>query len=290
MRLYLEECLQLDPDDLAKWDSLAGRWVKFMSPIRPDTTDLKTIRRVILSRFTVPVNALVLGATPELCDLTSNLKIATTVVDQNPRMISAMRQLRAQSSSTEESIVADWFDYLPEATDRFDLILSDLTQGNIPYGRRAEFYTSVCCALKAEGIFVDRIFKYDESSHLYSLRSIVIQHSRRICFDLVSINQLLYKLLASESVADASVAYLGDLYDELLENCKSSGILSKQVELVKDLIAPGSVTWYCGRPWADLREDYPDELKLEEEHRRIDRYRRGLPTVQVWQKTAGTPR
>lgn len=77
--------------------------------------------------------ALILGATPELADLTSSMGWGTLRIDCNPAMLAAADlRLRNGNRSFEQAVVADWLK-LPLPPSSVDLVLGDAALNNIPH-------------------------------------------------------------------------------------------------------------------------------------------------------------
>ncbi len=257
--------------EVKKWNDLVDRWLHYLPPCRPDDEDLATIRvgATIGTRRGGP-HVLILGSTPEFRDLALTLDPArVVVVDQNPRMIQAMQQLQRSPNPAEVQVVADWFDFLPQNPRSFDIVLSDLTQGNIPYDERSTFYSRVSASMRVGGLFFDRVFRYDHLSRLYSIEEIRSAHAQLAEHNSRDLNRLLFRLLASEPVRHEVHRPAEQLYEELLEGHPSTS-LRHQVEDLRHLMAPDSVLWRYGRDWEMVRTAYTPHLSMIGEHRHND--------------------
>ena len=216
------------------------------------------------------------------------------MLNQNPRMIEQMQKLQRRPNPAEHRVEADWFEFLPQERAQFDLILSDLTQGNIQYERRQVFYRAISQALVPGGLFVDRIFRYDASARLPSLDDIARRFGANGDIDIGrTANLLLFHAIASDDVRRAGIARLRSIYDQLLSydpvvidgsGCKCRDNIRDKVNLLDMFLAPSSVIWYCGRLWTELLDSYPECLRLRHEFRRQEPDMLGVPRLQVWQK------
>jgi Methyltransferase domain len=281
--------VKMDRYESAKWDALARSWNNFLSPCRPDQEDLKIIRKLLQQRISSGSSSqklLVLGSTPEFRDLVPQLGIDVTIIDQNQSMVEFMQRLQLAPNVKETVVLEDWFSYLPRVKQQFDVILCDLTQSNIPYEKREEFYSSIASALIPGGEFIDRIYKYDEPSMCVPLETIVDKIESSNGCDLVTMNEILYWLLISDRVLECRLADLGQLYHELV-SIGNYRKVHRAAEYLQEYLAPGSVTWWWGTPWNILCNDYPGSLSLAAEFRRQDALRRGFPCLQRWVQIAG---
>lgn len=279
--------MTMDRYEFAKWDALARSWSNFLSPCRPDKEDLEAIQEHLQRRISngEPCGRLlILGSTPEFRDLIPQMGIDVTIIDQNQSMVDFMQRLQLAPNSKETVVLEDWFSYLPKAEKQFDVILCDLTQSNIPYDKRQEFYRSVASALVPGGEFIDRIYKYDEPDMCVPLESIADRIKSSFGCDLVTMNEILYWLLISDRVLEHGTAQLGQLYHELV-SIDNDRRVRRAAEYLQEYLAPGSVTWWWGRPWSVLSSDYPASLSLAAESRRRDPVRRGFPCLQRWVRT-----
>jgi hypothetical protein len=275
--------------EFAKWDALARSWNHFLSPCRPDKEDLDAVLKMIQgseSAAKSTLKVLILGSTPEFRDIAQSPDTEITVVDQNSSMVEHMQRLQLSPNERETIVIEDWFTYLPSVSDPFDVILSDLTQSNIPYELRHEFYRGVASALAVGGHFIDRIYKFDNPTLCVPLHSIADTIRSSAGFDLVAMNEVLYSLLISDKVVEQGIADLETLYRELIA-IDNHPKVHRATEFLQEYLAPGSVTWLWGRPWDEVVAEYSGSLILTSETRRTDPLRRGFPCLQTWTRSTG---
>jgi len=102
-------------------------WKKLSFPNRPTEREVAIYQKFIAQDRRQDANLLILGATPELRDLTAFLGIKPVLVDISPRMLWGMLRLTKQLDATKEVWVkSDWLQApLPE--NFFDIIIGDLS-------------------------------------------------------------------------------------------------------------------------------------------------------------------
>lgn len=93
------------------WQDFADKWNRLGSPLRPCAEDVENFRHAMGGD---PGRCLLLGVTPELAGLTSQL----TAIDNSAAMIGALWK------NSREAILGDWLD-LPFATGSFDTVIGD---------------------------------------------------------------------------------------------------------------------------------------------------------------------
>ena len=254
--------IKTEHSQIQKWSQLAKLWMNYLPPSRPSLKDLIIYKTEIRTHFAElnKVQALVLGATPELRDLLGELKTNVTVVDQNPYMINEMTRIRIYNNC-ESIIVDDWFDFLSKRKESFNLVVSDLTQSNIPYDKHEVFYKLISEVLVPGGIFIDRVYTYRDNSNLYTANNEFLCFSRNPSINLLSLNDLFVKcFLASDLVANSEKIDT----DEITSAMRSLGnlVLDKYANLIEEYLAPRGAIWYCGKHWMNISKKYFFHLNL----------------------------
>jgi len=149
---------------IAKWDAQTS-WPYTLPPGRPSLFHIQQFYQSIVSRFPpstrAGLHAAVLGSTPELRSLLFELGIEhITVIDHSALFYQRMSALPVTRSPSERFVNSDWVDALQRRPGHFDVIVSDLTSGNLPFNRRSVFYAAVARSLRNDGIFVDKLLTY----------------------------------------------------------------------------------------------------------------------------------
>lgn len=142
------------------WKQIANRWEKYFTPpSRPSVGEVKKYKDwlVYISKYKKGLNALVLGATPELRDLLNQLGFRSHVIDINIEMILALEGLVKHKNSEEVLIKANWLKN-PLGDLYFDVILGDAVIPNLPWEQREVFYKEIKRLLKPKGYFLNRAF------------------------------------------------------------------------------------------------------------------------------------
>src|SRR5690349_13869034 len=111
----------------------------FTKPYRPTNDEIKKykewLQQISSKKDNKDVKALVLGATPELRDLLTELQFRSYFIDINSDMISSMTQLITRKNPNEVAVQANWLDN-PLADQYFDVILGDCVISNVTWDQR----------------------------------------------------------------------------------------------------------------------------------------------------------
>jgi len=189
-----------------------------------------------------------------------------------------MNKLRAYTNP-ENIIIGDWFDVLPRNKRTFDIILSDLTQGNVPFSQHADFYGLISDALTANGIFIDRLFVFRDRSQLFRADEELKHYSEMSVMNLSVLNEIFFKLcVASDLVFEQGMSDLHTFYS-LLENHYNNPILRKCAELMEEYLAPDGAIWYFGKFWDEISPVYFQKLNLISESTDTESFYKGIPCI-----------
>jgi SAM-dependent methyltransferase len=161
------------------WKKVAENWEKYYAPPgRPSPEDCKHyedyIRRAINGK---PAKALVLGATPEVRNALHKFPIEVTTLDINLEMILAMNQF--VEGWEKDIIVRDsWINTLL-ADNYFDIILGDLTWGNVPKEQWDTFHQNMKRVIKPGGYYIHRVNVFPDDWRIQSTEESLKEYSKR---------------------------------------------------------------------------------------------------------------
>lgn len=228
------------------WNSF-NTWHLVMPPSRPDEMQLSRIS-ILIENFDRQMPVAVLGSTPEFRDLYHKMGFKNIYVfDKNIIFYNSMKQLMTYAKCNEQFICGDWLDTLPQYSNKFSVILSDLTLGNLNYDVRDRFYSYINKALSWEGIFIDKILIHD---HFLNVEQLLQAYEKKP-LNLKTANyfncQMLFcsQLIQINEMVDTTqiYQYLGSLHQYAW--------LPKLLELTKK-ITPSDCIWYYGREAKDI--------------------------------------
>jgi len=240
--------------------AMMSNWDRVLPPSRPDIDELDRIVSHI--RLYQPVRAAVLGSTPEFCDLLVRLGVETTVLDRNFEFHTRSLRWRAWPGYVD-LVLGDWLDSLPTLSGKFDLLLSDLTSGNIPYDDRERFYEAVGSALAPGGHFFDKVLTNE--APLTTLAYIEQKYSR-LPLNLRTTNDFSCEaVFCSEIQLAAEVVDTTQTYARLMRDIPTRSMEAFVREAQR--ITPSGNLWYYGRDWPALEKGYCRSLKLIEKNR-----------------------
>jgi hypothetical protein len=238
------------------WD-LMHEWYLVLPPSRPSAVQIARIRRQILGvNKQLPVA--VLGSTPEFRDLLHESGFQQIyVLDRNAKFYAAMGEARVYGNA-EHFVQGDWLETLPACKNRFALILSDLTSGNIPYDDRSKFYGVIANALTDEGLFFDKVLTHPGDT--LSVDGLIEKYSN-LPLNLLHINSFSSEMLFCSELIDLNQTVDSTLFYDILNKRIQNERVRAFAEHAKKITPPGCVWWY-GRRWAQLTKDYCPDLIL----------------------------
>jgi hypothetical protein len=194
----------------------------------------------------------VLGTTVEYLDLVYQLGFRNVVcIDKSPAFRKAVTSLR-WSPEYESLVVGDWLEVLPRHLREFDLILSDLTLGNIDYGQQREFAQRMAESLTYDGRVIDRILTYRSPSPSY--QSLFAYFVKRPT-NLVEANTFNARwLFCGERVRECELVDTSATYDWTAEAFSHPAIHQLLKQCTE--LSPRDVVWHYGRAWGRVSQEY----------------------------------
>jgi len=144
---------------LRRWSQTAKLWRDVKPTLKPSAVEVelyeKFLRQILKKIKREALRVLVLGATPEIRDLLARYKLAVTLLDANPRMMTAMHTLIKIKNHRERAIVGNWLK-MPLTANSFDLVMSDHPTSSIAYQQLPKFFAEINRVLKPGGhIIID---------------------------------------------------------------------------------------------------------------------------------------
>ncbi|MDP1833475.1 MAG: class I SAM-dependent methyltransferase [Candidatus Moranbacteria bacterium] len=150
------------------WTSISEEWGRVMSPDRPSRYEIEIYEdyiQKIVNKSKKKIQALILGATPELRDLLAKYDVDVTIVDINSDMINAMDQLLEYSDGKEKVVVSNWLE-IPLRSDSFDVILCDHGVCHIPFEKWGAFFAEQARLLKKDGHLIKNVVTVEKNETL----------------------------------------------------------------------------------------------------------------------------
>jgi len=245
-----------------KW-SQTEKWHYFLPPSRPSQRHLEFYRTHIV-KLPAPRRVAILGSTPELRDLCVEVdRTRVDVIEINKIFHDQLDELRIYPKSAETTHIGNWLDVLPELRDQFDVILSDLTLGNIGYSDRSRYFCGIHHALRPGGLFIDKVLTFGRMP-LKNLEDLASKYSSAP-FNIATISDFANDFYFTSEAILGEVIDVADIRAMLKSHFSgisphSSPRLLKLVEATSDLL-PDVGTWSYGRKW-DLK-DHESALQLE---------------------------
>jgi ubiquinone/menaquinone biosynthesis C-methylase UbiE len=150
-------------DVLNVWKRYALNWKKRNCPWRPSKEDINIYKKFVKEKL--PNKILILGSTPELRNLVSDINNTVVLVDICPEMIMSMGKLLNLSKIKKEvHIVANWCS-MPFPDSSFDIILSDCPWWLFSTSNQKVLVNEIYRVLKKDGFMVSRVH-FCNTSHI----------------------------------------------------------------------------------------------------------------------------
>jgi SAM-dependent methyltransferase len=150
------------PPVIPLWEQQARQWASVRPPLRPSACDLVFAQNEIDRQeslggpMNAPMNALILGVTPELLDLRWPAEANVLAIDLSGSMIRGLWRKRPNERHRHWPAQGDWR-RLPVADGSIDLALGDGCFGLMPSNQQ-ELVHSLHRSLKPRGTWLVRVF------------------------------------------------------------------------------------------------------------------------------------
>lgn len=242
--------------DVNSWANITS-WQLVKPPSRPDGWQLDVIRRM-LNDIPASSPVAVLGSTIEFRRLLVELGYKNVFVFERNQSFYRYISTYMEADYSETLVLGNWLDKLPDYSDKFAVILSDLTSGNLDYSCRDQFYQGIAGALLPNGIFIDRILT--KPCPFIPVQDLLDKYSN-LEVNNVTVNSFNCEVLFcstllenADHIVDSSL-----FYDSLL----SLGI-PRISEFVRACyaITPRDCQWWYSKPWSLEKRVYEKSLKI----------------------------
>jgi ubiquinone/menaquinone biosynthesis C-methylase UbiE len=142
------------------WNSFADVWHLLDKPIRPRGETFKIYEKFIRG-VKKHNNALILGATPELRELTGKFFRQTVFVDISLEMILKTEKLVSPQYKNQIMVRGDWLK-IPLPEHYFDVVLADVSTSSLSFNQYRNLFFRIYQFLRKEGAFISRQWIYIE--------------------------------------------------------------------------------------------------------------------------------
>ncbi len=226
-------------------------WDMVLPPSRPSQYHLNIIKDEI-DKINRNLPVAVLGSTPEYRDLLFQLGFKDIYIFEKSLKTHSMMNRQRCWSNSENLIKGDWLDTIPQYKDHFDLILSDLTSGNLPYSRQPSFYSGIASALSQDGLYIDKILIHGNQKR--KLEKLILKYST-LPYNLLYVNYFSCEFLFCSELLDIKQIVDSSLFYSILEKMLTNGPLAKFLA-ESPKITPLETFWYYGKDWEEIRKWY----------------------------------
>ena len=143
---------------------LANIWTNNVAPSRPSCSEIcvyTSYLRKLQKEIHHPIKLLVLGSTPEFRDWGYDENLKVYVVDKSKDYYEQVSRELRHKNLKETVFFSSWEDMHFE--EKFDLIVGDLSIGNIEPHRFDDFLTNIRNSLSNEGVFMGKSFIWGDN-------------------------------------------------------------------------------------------------------------------------------
>jgi hypothetical protein len=230
--------------------SLMKNWKLVLPPSRPSVEQLQ-----YLSSFAKNLNktnaVAILGSTMEFRDLLYELGFENIYVfDRNEEFYKLTSKSRIYNNK-EIFVHGNWVETIQNYKNKFSLILSDLTSGNVSYDYRSKFYMDIEQSLIDNGHFYDKVLTHD---NFISVNSIFDKY-KFLPINYITVNYFSCEMFfCSELLEETNRVETTKIYQQL-NDLNNNLRIQKFIEHCKN-ITPEGFVWYYGKSWKELKSDY----------------------------------
>lgn len=156
-------------------ERLAYTWTNNVPPSRPSINELCFYRKYLDKIREVkrePIRLLVLGSTPEFRDWGFEECLDITVVDKSKDYYDTISRELRHKNIKENLVISRWEEMV--FSEEFDLIVGDLSIGNIEKERVDDFVGAIYSALNYGGYFLGKSFFWTENDVVLTPKQIIL--------------------------------------------------------------------------------------------------------------------
>ena len=235
---------------MSDWNKMI-QWELVLPPNRPSNNDLDRINK-ILALYDKNKPVAILGSTPEFREILFKNGFQKIYIFEKNIEFYFLTSSLIYFKPYENVIEGDWLDTIDKFSNFFQIILSDLTMGNIKYESRSKFYDDIYNSLLKNGLFIDRVLTID--FELYKLKDLFNKYEQ-IPINLRSINDFSSEVLFCSELLLANNCVDSSMFYECIENGNYTSKI-KFFAKKSEMITPRHFKWDYGIPWKNISKSY----------------------------------
>lgn len=167
---------------MSGWNrELATIWTNNVAPSRPSHSEMFVYTqylRQLQKKSNKPIKLLVLGSTPEFRDWGYDENLIVHVVDKSEEYYETVSREIRHKNLQEHLHISSWEEM--SFDEQFDIIIGDLSIGNIEPNKFDDFLINIEKALAPGGLFMGKSFIWREDEPVKSPRQIVDEYNSSI--------------------------------------------------------------------------------------------------------------
>ena len=160
---------------------LARIWTNNVAPSRPSCSEIciyTNYLRKIQEKAHRPIKLLILGSTPEFRDWGYDENLEIYVVDKSKDYYEEVSREIRHKNLKETVYYCKWEDM--RFTEKYDIIIGDLSIGNVEQTRFKEFLHNIHDTLSDNGIFIGKSFIWSDDEPVKTPKQIISEYQRSI--------------------------------------------------------------------------------------------------------------
>lgn len=158
---------------------LATIWTNNVAPSRPSCSEMCVYTkylRELQEKIQHPVKLLVLGSTPEFRDWGYEENLLINVVDKSREYYEEVSREIRHKNLKENVYFSMWEDM--EFQEKFDIIIGDLSIGNVEQLKFDKFLKCISMALSNDGVFLGKSFLWSENEPVKTPKQIIDEYAK----------------------------------------------------------------------------------------------------------------
>lgn len=156
---------------------LANIWTNNVAPSRPSCSEIcvyTSYLRKIQKKVHRPIKLLVLGSTPEFRDWGYDENLTVSVVDKSKEYYKQVTQELRHKNLKETVYYSQWENM--KFIEKYDIIIGDLSIGNVEQTQFKDFLINIRDALSDDGIFIGKSMIWSDDEPIKTPNQIVDEY------------------------------------------------------------------------------------------------------------------
>ena len=267
--MTIESVSNLAKRQKSDWRKWAKYWSLFTKPSRPSRDDIKIFGKLIDEYIGSRPNPtiVILGSTPEFRELcfTYSLRYKAKIicVELIRDIYMGMKKLLDTSNTMEKVLICNWLSVeLPN--ESADVVIGDLTDGNISFNLKTQYYKEIVRVLKPNGLYITRMAAYPSRTEITAILTIDQIKSQLIKYCNAMLNGDITILEASNYLgADMAFYSYYKTNGKRLSYSVYKNEIHTLIEITKDDLLAQQILQLMEKIWGPIKDKHWDYYSLD---------------------------